>query len=471
MIAVSIALISLLSGIFLALTKPKWLLYAMIFFVGWHSIFIDVGVTVTAYRLIIIIFWLSFPAYLSLRKHDSTLKFPPSIKCLFVFISYTIAVTLITRFFIPEVYIAGFARGEGRWIFQIAMLLITISPVFLQLMFFQKIEDVKTAAKVFLTSTAVLCVLGWVQSLLFYLYGIVLFPVFREGLLGEKTQSMGVNMFGATLFRMHSLGGEPKDFSMTVAVAIVLLLIARMGGYGKFKFSNFLTIFFLMSLFMSLSTSGLVILAIGLITLSFYTSRQGVKLALKPIATITVMTALFFSVIVSMGILPLDMMKDLLWARIFARTPIELFDAATLSFLSANPQYGLFGMGMGNMHLYVRDYLMQYGLYNTEAAWVVPVVHDIIFVPNSGYLRIISEVGIIGLILFLGAYLSPIRRNFKYSRYLSDNSFKSLARGLNCFAIFVVVAYLMRTNLIDIAFIALGWVYILNRETTAILRR
>jgi len=474
MIAISITVIFVLIGIFLALTKPKLLLYAMVFFVGWHSVFVDIGFTITAYRLIIVIFWLCLPVYLSLRKHDSTLKFPPSIKWLFAFVSYTIAVTLIAWFFIPEIYIAGFARGEGRWIFQIAMLLITISPALLPLIFFKKIEDVKTAGKVFIVSTAILCIIGWVQSLAFYLHGIALFPIPVEGLLGDIRRIITVDMFGVTFHRMHSLGGEPRDFSMTVAVAIILLLIARMGGYGKFKFSNLLLIFFLMSLFMSLSTSGVVVLAMGLaliIILPFFTSKQRFKLAFKPIATVVAITALLFGAIVSVGILPLDIMKDILWERTFARTPIELFDAATLRFLSAHPQHGLFGMGMGNMHLYVRDYLVQYGLYNPEAAWVVPMAHDIIFVPLSGYLKLLSEIGIIGLILFLGAYLSPIRRNFKYSRYISDSSFKSLVGGLSYFAIFAVVAYLARTILIDVAFIALGWVYFLNREAATILRK
>ncbi len=121
-------------------------------------------------------------------------------------------------------------------------------------------------------------------------------------------------------------------------------------------------------------------------------------------------------------------------------------------------------MGMGNMHLHVRDYLAQYGLYNPEAAWVVPMAYDIIFVPLSGYLRVISEVGIIGLLLLLGAYLIPVRRNFKYSRYISDNGHKRLTESLSYFAVFAVAAYLMRTILIDIAFIALGWAYFLNRD-------
>jgi len=464
MVIIVATAIFILSAIFIALAKPKLLLYAMVFSVGWHSIFVDIGFTISLYRLIIIIFWLCLPVYLSLRKHDFMLKFPSSIKWLFAFVSYAIAVTLIARFSIPEVYIVGFARGEGRWIFQIAMFLITITPVFLPLLFFTTIEDVKTAVKVFIASTAALCAIGWMQSLAFYLYGVTLFPVFREGLTGAVTQGMAVPLFGMTFFRMHSLGGEPRDFSMTVAVAIILLLVTRMVGYEKVRSTTLLIGFFLLSLFMSLSTSGLVVLTIGLIVLPFYTGKLGVKFTFKPIATIAVMAALFLGVIISLGILPLDTMKNMIWARTFARTPIELFDAATLNFLSAHPQYGLFGMGMGNMHLHVRDYLAQYGLYHPGAAWVVRVARNIIFVPLSGYLRMISEIGIIGLILFLGAYLSPIRRNLKYIRYISDDKSRSLAESLSYFAIFALIAYLMRTILIDVAFIALGWVYVLNRR-------
>jgi len=472
MIVPIIALLLLLSGIFLSLTKPKWLLFAMIFFAGWHSIFVDIGFTVTAYRFIVVMCWIGLPIHYAVRKQDLILKLPPSIKWLFVFVFYSMALTLIAGVATPEVGIAGFARGQGRWLFQIAMLFITISPAFFPLMLFKNTSDLKTAVNVYIASTALLCAIGWVQTLAFYFYGAFLFPVFREGLTGSLTQAMAAPMFGMTIFRMHSLGGEPRDFSMTVAIAIVLLLIARMGWHEKLRFSNLLLGFFLASLFMSLSTSGLVILVIGLIVmLLFYYGKQEAKPAFKFIAAIAFMTVLFFAIIVSAGILPLDIVKDILWERTFARTPLEIFDAATLKFLSANLRHTVFGVGIGSIHLYVRDYLVQYGLYNQDAAWVVPIARDIIFVPNSGYLKTITEVGITGLLLFLVAYLGPIRCNLKYSQHLSDNGLKGLVFGLSTFAIFVVIAYLMRVYLIDIAFITLGWIYFLNREANAILRR
>jgi len=457
--------ILILSIIFIGLTKPKLLYYVMVFFAGWFSVFIDVGLMITAYRLVIIIFLLCLPIYFSLRKN--AIKFPPSVRYLLIFVCYAITITIVSQFYAPESYIVGFARGEGRWIFQIAMLLIDVTPVFLPLLFFKKIEDVKTTAKVFVTSVIILCVLGWVQSLAFYLYGVALFPVFREGLTGAVTQVMDVNMFGVTFFRMHSLGGEPKDFAVTVAVAIVLLIMSKITDSKGFRFGNLLMGFFLISLFMSLATSGFFVLLMGLafiVILPFFVKDLRPRFAFKSIAVIAVTTIIFFGIIIISGILPLDLIKELSLERTITRSPIELFDAAVISFLSKHPQYGLFGVGMGNIHLYAWDNLIQYASENPLAAWVFERSHDFVIVPNSGYLRIISELGIMGLILFLYAYLTPVRFNFKCRQYISDNNVKAIVLCLNLFSIFILVTFLMRYFQINYAYITLGLIYFLNRK-------
>jgi hypothetical protein len=448
-----------------ALTKPKWLIYAMIFFAGWHSLFIDVGLMLTIYRLIVIIFLLCLPIYLSLRKEP--IKISPSIKYLLIFACYAIVITAIMRFFAPESPIEGFTRGEGRWIFQIAMLLIDITPAFLPLLFFTKIEDVKTAGKVFVISTFILCFLGWIQSLAFYLYRVALFavPMLEEGIFGPG-RVIAVDMFGVTVHRMHSLGGEPKDFAITVAVAIILLIISRIVNQKGFRFGNLLIGFFLMSLFMSLATSGFFVLAMGLVlvaTLPFFIKGLHFKSVWKSVAGIAIFLIIFFGVVIGSGILPRDTLKAVIIERI-ARSPIELFDAAALGFLFTNPQYGLFGVGMGNIHLYAWDYLLQHAMINLDAAWVLPYAHDFVFIPNSGYLEIISELGIIGLFLFLAVFLIPIRFNLKYRRYIFDKDIKDIGLILALFCFFTLVVYLMRFHQINFAFITLGLLYFFNRE-------
>jgi len=179
MIITIITIVFILSATFIAFTKPKLLYFLLIFFASWYSLFIDIGLQISIYRLIIIIFLFCLPVYLSLRKN--AIKFPSTAKYLLIFVCYAVAVTLMARFFVPESRIAGFTRGEGRWIFQIVMLFISVTPVFLPLLFLKKIEDIKTVAKVFIISTVILCILGWIQSLAFYFYRAIIFPVYSGG--------------------------------------------------------------------------------------------------------------------------------------------------------------------------------------------------------------------------------------------------------------------------------------------------
>jgi len=172
---------------------------------------------------------------------------------------------------------------------------------------------------------------------------------------------------------------------------------------------------------------------------------------------------IFFGIIVGSGILPYDTLKMVIVDRVI-RSPIELFDAAALGFLFTNPQYGLFGVGMGNFHLYAWDNLLQYAMINLLAAWVIPYAHNFVFIPNSGYLKIISELGIIGLFLFLTAFLIPIRFSLKYRQHISDKNIKDIGLALSNFCLFILIVYLMRVHQINFAFITLGLIYFFNRE-------
>lgn len=455
----------ILCGIFLALTRPKWLIYTMIFFAGWHSLFIDVGLSITIYRLIVIVFLLSLPIYFALRR--DVIKFPSNINFLFIFVSYAVAATLIMRFFAPESPIEEFTRGEGRWIFQIAILLIDITPAFLPLLFFTKIEDVKTAGKVFIISTFVLCILGWIQSLAFYLYKVALFPMPEEGIFGAG-RVISVDMFGVTVHRMHSLGGEPKSFAVTVVLAIFLIISSRAVNPKWFRFGNLLIAFFGASMLMALSTGGVFVLLVGLVllaVLSLFIKDFYFKPVLKRIVVTALLLMIPFGIIIGSGTLQYDTLKKIVVERII-RSPIELFDAAALAFFFSNPQHGLFGVGLGNIHLYAWDYLKHLAIINPElAAWVLPYAHEFVFIPNSGYLEIISDLGIIGLFLFFAVFLIPIRVNLKYRRYILNKATKDIGLILVLSCFIALVVYLLRVEQIHYPFIALGFVYFFNRET------
>ncbi len=122
---------------------------------------------------------------------------------------------------------------------------------------------------------------------------------------------------------------------------------------------------------------------------------------------------------------------------------------------------------MGNIHLYAWDNLLQHAMIDPLAAWVIPYAHDFVFIPNSGYLEIILELGLIGLFLFLAVFLIPIRLIFRRMRYIQDDDLKRMGLILGCFGIFILLTYLMRFHQINYAFIVLGLIYFFNREIKA----
>ena len=86
-----------------------------------------------------------------------------------------------------------------------------------------------------------------------------------------------------------------------------------------------------------------------------------------------------------------------IFARLIRRGFIADFDKPVLDFLLNNKDRIWFGVGLGNIHLYASDYLTPY--FRDFAA-------NTAFVADSGWLRLISETGVIGLVLLLWWFLN-----------------------------------------------------------------
>jgi len=216
---------------------------------------------------------------------------------------------------------------------------------------------------------------------------------------------------------------------------------------------------------MSFATSGYVIFLMGLtllVILPLFIKSLSYKLVFKQIIFFAVMAIIFLGIIISSGILTIDIAETLILSRTIYRMPIELFDAAALDFLLKNPQCGLFGVGMGNIHIYAWHNLLQHALNNPYDSWVIPHAYNFAFIPNSGYLEIISGLGIIGLILFLSTGLIPIRFNLKYRLYTHDKNVNDTGLALSLFCPFILIVYLMRFYQINFVYITLGLLYFFN---------
>ena len=109
------------------------------------------------------------------------------------------------------------------------------------------------------------------------------------------------------------------------------------------------------------------------------------------------------------------------------------------------PQYLLFGSGVGNIHNLAAQYIPQEYLHYMK---------DNIFVAKSGYLRIISELGLLGMFLFL---------NFNFLLILSVYRSKIIKKEYIFILIGIMIislfAYLSRSYLLNIYILIVSLLY------------
>lgn len=86
-------------------------------------------------------------------------------------------------------------------------------------------------------------------------------------------------------------------------------------------------------------------------------------------------------------------------------------DEVIFIFLKNNPSWLVFGTGMGNVHKLANSYIPDKYKYYME---------DSIFVAKTGYMRYLSEFGIIGFLLFVFFNFSVIGRLFSLYRKTRD---------------------------------------------------
>jgi len=149
------------------------------------------------------------------------------------------------------------------------------------------------------------------------------------------------------------------------------------------------------------STSGLGLWLIASLTLIPACLLFRIPLARSPAqllgaaAAFIVPTVIVIAAIQSSGFDIIGLLSERTIERLGGDGAIEDFDLAILSFLASHPGAAIAGTGLGNAHLYATPYLDPlFALY----------AEGNVFIAKTLYLRLISEVGVIGFFLFLGWY-------------------------------------------------------------------
>jgi hypothetical protein len=403
---------------------PKRVILLAVFLAPWHGLDVDIGVRVTAYQCALLACLLGMGIRLCLGYLTTSNRSVGFWILAYVF--WTVGVSLVQIPLLREASVEGgaFRAPIVRAIIQIPVFLLAMSPVILVPLVLKLRSDIFEVGKVYLISCVVLAIIGWFQLAVWISTGNNPLPI---GYVNELLGGMGPTYEGITsigdelTFRMNSLGGEPKYLGVSLVISVVLL--QQQLYYltdGNVRLIG-LWLFLLIAAYATLSTSAIYLWVIASLLqalLILQKAERGSPARARPIASaVLLLVGLLAAVVIAFeSIIEDDQMLLLavLYARTLGRSDdsviIEDFDEAILTLLWENPLLAIVGVGLGNVHLFANEYL---------APLFAEYARDTAFTAKAGYLRLVSECGIIGLVLFCLAIVENARKLLRRSKYLT----------------------------------------------------
>jgi len=398
----------------LSLQRPRLILYAAVFLAPWQGLDVDVGLRITAHLAV----FTPLAVVTLLRVLEKgALAFPLTRASGYfvLFAAYAVIWSLFQLPFLPHAEVAG---GELRSpvlraAMQIPMFLVSISPTFLVPQLLRQPSQLASAARVYLLSSVVLAALGWVQLFTWYSTGWNPMPIGLVdsllGGIGEGTREASFE-YESLIYRMNSFAGEPKFLGAALVVALLFIQVWWDNGGRRTARTRLLWLFLAASGLATFSTTAIYLWIIGSMALAILKltralrGHHGWRRALFGSAiSLTLVTAGIVTVVTYSSTSPESgLLIGLFQERTIGRESaiFEDTDDAVLQYLADEPMQAVLGVGMGNVHLYADPYL---------EPMVAVYAGGGSFVAKSGYLRTVSELGILGLALWFTWTLRQIR--------------------------------------------------------------
>jgi len=416
--------------IFLSKDKKNSLLNLYVFFIPFFGLMYDIGISLTLDRVF------SLFMLLVMFYDNSIYKISKKLITFLIFIFYSFMITLVLSQTLPDtVNLFPPLRGMYRYLGQIIMWSLQFIPVFFIVRYLKDREQIIKLFKVLILSCFILSLIGLFQYLFYHHFGYDILPV---GVLQEDATRSGMFSFESlNIFRVSSLGGEPKHFAYSLSIVLPIIILLNYLKILKSKIIFMLIM--LVNLILTFSTQGYIIFVLNMFIVFFLLWYfKGLKKKFFLYSLISVCAVVIFFVLnpFLFQLIKLRSIDRLLDPSVVgAHSIIEDFNEAVIEFIKENPYWSIIGVGLGNIHLYAQEYIPDYAWY----------MIDNVFVAKSGFLRLLSEVGLIGLFLFLISYLKPLAVLFKLAK--KDD-----------LALFLVIVSIY--SLIDFALTADGPTYI-----------
>ena len=403
---VFVILAVLLAAACLAATRPRAALLTTVFLSSWNGLIADMGISIYAYQISLLAL-----AGVTLVRSLQPGWTPVRIAAggwLTVLILWAIILSVIMMGFLPEADKLGGAlrNSTTRAAIQIALFIFTVCPVGLIAWLGMRGDDLAACARVYVASGIVLATIGWGQLVVWYATGSNPLQVaaISSALGGNETYSrQGAFDFGQlAIYRMNSLAGEPRN----LGVALVLgMLIIQAHALTAVKPPTLrllvIWLYLLAAAVATYSTSAAVLWLIGtavqLPAAWLFGVRVRRSLGSMAAAGLLVMAGLGGAVVAieARGIPVIDLLAERTIERIDTNGAVEDFDLAIIDYLTEHPRAAVTGVGLGAAHLYAAPYLDPLFALYAESS---------VFAAKTAYLRFISEIGAIGLVLFLAWY-------------------------------------------------------------------
>lgn len=395
-------------GSYFAIRNPGKAFRIGMALVPWYGLDADVGVRVTAQQLFLAPLLLRF-----LGKGEAFVVYRAVPQVFWILLFYALIWSLVCLPFLPDASVSGGAlrAPEVRAGIQIFMFFFTSSPILMGARYCRSNRDFLLLLRSYVISSFVLALFGVFQLGLWILKGTDPFPLGGANYLvtgnDEGLKSALFHFSNHELFRVSSLGGEPKNCGQSLALAGLVSLASYSKGIFIIESGFFIIVaVILVMMIATQSTGAYVIFAIGLVAIAGAGATKGryllktmqlLMFGLSLAAVVVWISEMFLGIAIS----------DIVYARTLGRSEeselgwLEDFDGAIWAFLFDNPTYLLFGVGLGNVHLYADSYLLpQVAAYAGGTS----------FTAKAGYLRLMSELGVVGISLMLLFILTALRK-------------------------------------------------------------
>lgn len=379
---------------------------ATAFLLPFTGLDVDVGLRITLYQVAT----MAVLAICVIRLTQPGFQPPPlAASWLFgAFLLWSIIWSLLQLGVIPQPRVGDsiFRSPSVRAAIQIMLFVFAVSPVVVTPMAIDRLDDVRRMGRLYLTGVVVLVAIGYVQLLVWYGTGSNPIPIEAfNGWLGGRNAGDVSGVFGfeaLRIYRMNSFAGEPRELGTAVALALLLLqchaLVVRNAGGWRMLL---LWLWLFLALLATFSTSGLVLWGAASLTLlpACWLFRIPVERSpsqlIGAVLVILVPALLVITAVQLSGFDIIGLLAERTIDRLGTDGAVEDFDLAIRDFLIAHPDMLLGGTGLGNAHLYATPYLDPlFALY----------AEGNVFVGKTLYLKMISEIGLIGFALFLAWY-------------------------------------------------------------------